>query len=134
MQAHQPYFDEVVAGCDAIGGWLSGDVSGPEALDALMARFAQHFTMIGTDGNVYDHAAMRALFARLAGRKPGLKITFSEMRALAAESTHGVVSYCEYQTDATGELPTRRSTVVFERDSQTGAVRWTHLQETFCAK
>ncbi|AGK48430.1 hypothetical protein BTI_879 [Burkholderia thailandensis MSMB121] len=134
MQAHQPYFDEVVAGCDAIGGWLSGDVSGPGALDALMARFAPSFTMVGTDGDVYDHAATRALFARLAGRKPGLRITFSEMCALVADAARGVVSYCEFQSDATGELPTRRSTAVFERDPRTGAVCWTHLQETFCAK
>ncbi|MDN7671543.1 nuclear transport factor 2 family protein [Burkholderia oklahomensis] len=132
MQAHRPYFDEIVAGGDAIRGWLSGDVSGPAALDALMARFAPRFTMIGTDGNVYDHAAAHALFARLHGRKPGLKITFAEMRALAADPALGVVSYCEFQTDATGALPTRRSTAVFERDPQTGAVRWTHLQETFC--
>ncbi len=40
MQAHQPYFDEIAAGGDAIGNWLSGDVSGPAALDAPRAARA----------------------------------------------------------------------------------------------
>ncbi|AOK30872.1 MULTISPECIES: nuclear transport factor 2 family protein [Burkholderia] len=132
MQAHQPYFDELVAACDAIRDWLAGDASGPAALDALMAHFAPGFTMIGTDGHLYDHDALRALFARLAGRKPGLAITFSQMRALTVLGELAIVSYVEHQTDATGALPSRRSTAVFERDLRTGRVRWSHLQETFC--
>lgn len=70
MQAHQPYFDEIAAGGDAIGNWLSGDVSGPAALDALMARFAPHFTMIGTDGAAYDRAATRAPLDRRVRARP----------------------------------------------------------------
>ncbi|WP_323121755.1 nuclear transport factor 2 family protein [Burkholderia alba] len=132
MQGHQAYLDEVVAGCDAIQDWLAGVSASDAALDAVMAHFAPHFTMIGTDGGLYDHAAMRALFVRIAGRKPGLRITFSDTRVLAAYPAGAVVSYCEHQTDASGVLPARRATVVFERDAATGTVHWAHLQETFC--
>ncbi|WDD96508.1 nuclear transport factor 2 family protein [Burkholderia sp. FERM BP-3421] len=132
MSGQQAYLDEIVAGCAAIQDWLAGVATSDAALDAMMAHFAPQFTMIGTDGALYDHAATRALFARLAGRKPGLVITFSELHVLSAYPGGAVASYCEHQTDATGELPARRATVVLVRDAAGGAVRWAHLQETFC--
>jgi hypothetical protein len=132
MHGEQDYLDEIVAGCAAIQDWLAGVATDAAALDAMMAHFAPHFTMIGTDGVQYDHAATRALFTRLAGRKPGLVITFSELRVLTRYPDGAVVAYREHQTDASGVLPSRRATVVLAREAAGGAPRWVHLQETFC--
>ncbi|WP_080419115.1 nuclear transport factor 2 family protein [Burkholderia ubonensis] len=100
-------------------------------LDALMASFAPGFTMILTDGRELDHDGTRALFAKLAGAKPGLRIGLPETHVLVSDDRHAVITYLEAQHAAAGELPARRATAVFERD-EAGAVRWTHLQETFC--
>lgn len=87
--------------------------------------------MILTDGRMVDRDGMHALFAKLAGAKPGLRITLSEIRVLAAGASHAVLTYLEAQHAAAGELPARRATAVFTRDAA-GVVHWTHLQETFC--
>ncbi|MBK1820157.1 nuclear transport factor 2 family protein [Burkholderia orbicola] len=131
MSDHSVYLDALDASLVAIERWLSGVDTAPAALDALLAAFSADFTMILTDGRVVDHDGMRALFAKLAGAKPGLRITLSEIRVLAADASHAVLTYLEAQHAAAGELPARRATAVFTRDAA-GVVRWTHLQETFC--
>ncbi|AOJ24016.1 hypothetical protein [Burkholderia seminalis] len=131
MSDHPIYLDALDASVAAIERWLSGIDTAPAALDALLAAFSPGFTMILTDGCVVDHDGTRALFAKLVGAKPGLRITLSEIRVLAADASHAVITYLEAQHAAAGALPARRATAVFERDAA-GVVRWTHLQETFC--
>ncbi|AYZ68377.1 polyketide cyclase [Burkholderia multivorans] len=131
MSDSQVFLDALDASIAAIERWLSGADTAPAALDALMASFAPGFTMILTDGRKVDHDGTRALFAKLAGAKPGLRIGLSETHVLVSDDRHAVISYLEAQHAAAGELPARRATAVFERDAA-GAVRWTHLQETFC--
>ncbi|AOK15848.1 polyketide cyclase [Burkholderia cepacia] len=131
MSDHQVYLDTLDASLVAIERWLSGVDSAPEALDALLASFSADFTMILTDGRMVDHDGMRALFAKLAGAKPGLRIGLSETHVLVSDDRHAVITYLEAQHAASGELPARRATAVFDRDAA-GVVRWTHLQETFC--
>ncbi|KWK77887.1 polyketide cyclase [Burkholderia ubonensis] len=131
MSDSQVFLDALDASLAAIERWLSGADTAPAALDALMASFAPGFTMILTDGRELDHDGMRALFAKLAGAKPGLRIGLSETHVLVSDDRHAVITYLEAQHAAAGELPARRATAVFERDAA-GAVRWTHLQETFC--
>ncbi|AIO32521.1 hypothetical protein DM39_646 [Burkholderia cenocepacia] len=131
MSDHRIYLDALDASLVAIERWLSGADAGPAALDAMLAPFSAGFTMIATDGRVFDRDGTRALFAALAGAKPGLRIALSELRVLAADASHAVLTYREAQHAASGELPARRATAVFERDAA-GTVRWTHLQETFC--
>ncbi|MGU3775920.1 polyketide cyclase [Burkholderia metallica] len=131
MSDHPIYLDTLDASLVAIERWLSGVDTAPDALDTLMAAFSAAFTMILTDGRVVDHAGMRALFATLGGAKPGLRITLSDVRVLAADASHAVITYLEAQHASAGELPARRATAVFERDAA-GVVRWAHLQETFC--
>ncbi|CAG9217281.1 polyketide cyclase [Burkholderia vietnamiensis] len=135
MSDPQIYLDALAASVVAIERWLSGadsdSDSEPAAVDALLADFAADFTMIMTDGRVFDHAGTHALFAKLGGAKPGLRIALSDIRVLAADASHAVLTYLESQHAASGALPARRATAVFRRDA-TGAVRWTHLQETFC--
>ena len=131
MSDHQVYLDALDASLVAIERWLSGADTEPAALDALLARFSADFTMIMTDGRVLDHEGTRALFAKLGGAKPGLRIALSDIRVLAADASHVVLTYLEAQHAASGELPARRGTAVFARDAA-GVVRWSHLQETFC--
>ncbi|MEN2472085.1 MULTISPECIES: polyketide cyclase [Burkholderia] len=131
MSDHPNYLDALETSLVAIERWLSGVDTEPAALDALLASFSVEFTMILTDGRVVDRDGTHALFAKLAGAKPGLRITLSEIRVLAADASHAVITYLEAQHAASGELPARRATAVFERDAA-GVVRWTHLQETFC--
>lgn len=131
MSDHQVYLDTLDASLVAIERWLSGVDTAPGALDALLASFSADFTMILTDGREVDHDGTRALFAKLAGAKPGLRITLSDIRVLAADASHATLTYLEAQHAASGELPARRAAAVFERDAA-GVVRWAHLQETFC--
>ena len=92
MSDHQVYLDALDASLVAIERWLSGVDTAPEALDALLAAFSAEFTMILTDGRVVDHDGTRALFAKLAGAKPGLRITLSDTRVLAADASHVTVT------------------------------------------
>ncbi|MGZ2743870.1 polyketide cyclase [Burkholderia stagnalis] len=131
MSDSQIFIDVLDASLVTIERWLSGTDTAPAALDALIAPFAPGFTMIATNGREFDRAGTHELFAKLAGAKPGLRITLSEVRVLASDDRHAVITYLEAQHAATGELPARRATAVFERDTA-GEVRWTHLQETFC--
>ncbi|MGS0896292.1 polyketide cyclase [Burkholderia stagnalis] len=130
MTDHSVFLDALDASLVAIERWLSGIDATPAALDALLVPFSADFTMIATDGRTVDRDGLRALFAQLGGAKPGLRITLSEVRVLAADASHAVIAYLEAQHAASGELPARRATAVFERDAA-GVVRWTHLQETF---
>ncbi|CAB3760941.1 polyketide cyclase [Burkholderia sp. MSh2] len=131
MSDHRVYLDALEASLVAIERWLSGADTAPASLDALLAPFSTDFTMILTDGRAVDLDGTRALFAKLAGAKPGLRIALSETRVLAADASHATITYLEAQHAASGALPARRATAVFERDAA-GVVRWMHLQETFC--
>jgi hypothetical protein len=131
MSDHQAYLDVLDASLVAIERWLSGVDTSPAALDAMLAPFSAEFTMIMTDGRALDRDGTRALFAKLGGAKPGLRITLSDIRVVADDASHVVLTYFEAQHAASGALPARRATAVFERDAA-GVVRWTHLQETFC--
>ncbi|WP_175922359.1 nuclear transport factor 2 family protein [Burkholderia latens] len=131
MSDHQVYLDALDASVAAIERWLSGADTAPAAFDALLASFSTDFTMILTDGRLLDRNGLRALFAQLGGAKPGLRISLSDLRVLAADASHVTLTYIEAQHAGSGELPARRATAVFERDAA-GVVRWTHLQETFC--
>ncbi|AOK03676.1 polyketide cyclase [Burkholderia sp. AU28942] len=131
MSDHKLYLDALDASVAAIERWLSGADTAPAALDALLASFSTGFTMILTDGRLLDRDGLRALFVQLGGAKPGLRIALSDVRVLAADASDATLTYVEAQQAASGELPARRATAVFERDAA-GIVRWTHLQETFC--
>ncbi|MGN7983558.1 polyketide cyclase [Burkholderia sp. 22313] len=131
MSEPQVYLDVLDASVVAIERWLSGVDTSPAALDAMLAPFSAEFTMIMTDGRALDRDGTRALFAKLGGAKPGLRITLSDIRVIATGASHAVLTYFEAQHAASGALPARRTTAVFERDAA-GVVRWTHLQETFC--
>ncbi|WP_347878641.1 DUF4440 domain-containing protein, partial [Pseudomonas aeruginosa] len=113
----------------AIRDWLAGD-SRADALDALMARFAEDFSMVTPHGVVLDKTALGELFRSKGGTRPGLRIEIDGESLLASGVDGATLAYREIQSDAAGRSE-RLSTVVLHRDDE-GRLYWRHLQETFC--
>lgn len=67
----------------AIRDWLAGD-SRADALDALMARFAEDFSMVTPHGVVLDKTALGELFRSKGGTRPGLRIEIDGESLLAS--------------------------------------------------
>ena len=72
-----------------------------------------------------------AMFEKLGGARPGLRIELSEWHNIDQHAGGASVNYRELQSDASGVLNDRRATAVFERQPS-GALLWRHLHETFC--
>ena len=107
---------EVLEAHVLIRQWLSG-----EARPALLARFAEGFSMFTLKGTVLDKHQLEAFFHQVQGTRPGLRIDIDELREVAP----GVVTYREWQHDDRGQSTVRWSTAVFDRQG-----KWLHLQET----
>lgn len=110
----------------AIRDWLAGD-SRADALDALMARFAEDFSMVTPHGVVLDKTALGELFRSKGGTRPGLRIEIDGESLLASGVDGATLAYREIQSDAAGRSE-RLSTVVLHRDDE-GRLYWRHLQE-----
>lgn len=127
MIDHNDFFEAVIQTHIEIEQWFSG-VAPEGTLDTLLARFSPAFTMIApATGTRVNAFGLKALFTRLGGQRPGLKITLSELESLG----ENLVTYREYQVDASGTRTDRRATAVFERQTD-GRVLWRHLHETYC--
>ncbi len=113
----------------AIRDWLAGD-SRADALDALMARFAEDFSMVTPHGVVLDKTALGELFRSKGGTRPGLRIEIDGESLLASGVDGATLAYREIQSDAAGPSE-RLPTEVLHRDDE-GRLYWRHLQETFC--
>lgn len=100
-------------------------------LQNLLARFSPEFSMIApATGARVNTAGVNALFTRLGGMRPGLKITLSEMAGIDRHVRGATVTYREHQIDDSGTQTDRRATVVFEKQAS-GALLWRHLHETY---
>lgn len=130
MTKPNPYFDEVISAHIAIRQWFAGPADAA-ALEALMARFSPRFTMVAPSGAQLDLDGLRQLFARTGGGKPGLEIAVDQLALLDEHAGGATVAYREAQYLGGRPSSLRLATVVFERDAA-GALRWRHLQETFC--
>ncbi|PTU65791.1 DUF4440 domain-containing protein [Chromobacterium sp. Panama] len=130
MTKPNPYFDEVISAHIAIRQWFAGPADAA-ALEALMARFSPRFTMVAPSGAQLDLDGLRQLFARTGGGKPGLEIAVDQLALLDEHAVGATVAYREAQYLGGRPSSLRLATVVFERDAA-GALRWRHLQETFC--
>ncbi|VVE61838.1 hypothetical protein PAN31117_00657 [Pandoraea anapnoica] len=133
MSNHRPQCSsalaqEVIDAHIAIEQWLSGRAE-PTALESLLARFSPAFSMIALPGTRVNRAALDTLFGQGHGKRPGLQIVVDEVDTLAESPTGGVVVYRETQTDGEGHTSVRRSTAVFERETD-GHIVWRHLHET----
>lgn len=131
MTDNKPYFDEVISAHIAIQQWFSGPADAA-VLEELMARFSPRFTMVVPSGAQLDRDAVRRLFAKAGGGKPGLEIVVDQLTLLDQHAGGATVAYREAQYLGGQPSNLRLATVVFERDAA-GALRWRHLQETFCS-
>lgn len=116
----KPYISEIMEAHIAIENWLS---QGEGELEALMARFAENFSMVTLSGASLDYAALAGFFQAQRGGRAGLKIVVDNIEPLAEWDGGAVISYRETQGEHV-----RWSTVVFQL--QQGRVLWRHLHET----
>lgn len=123
-----PYRREIHDAHVAIRAWLAGEAPA-DALDALMARFAEDFSMVTPHGAVLDKTALGELFRGKGGTRPGLRIEIDGESLLASGAAGATLVYREIQSEAAGRSE-RLSTVVLRRDDE-GRLYWRHLQETF---
>lgn len=130
MTDYTPYIHEITETLIDIEQWFAGtDDQG--VLTRLMARFSPQFSMIAPNGQTLDHSALNALFERLGGARPGLRITLSEWHGIEHHPGGATVSYRELQAETGGAQTDRRATAVIEK-RPSGALVWRHLHETFC--
>ncbi|MFO6057702.1 DUF4440 domain-containing protein [Pseudomonas aeruginosa] len=83
----------------AIRDWLAGD-SRADALDALMARFAEDFSMVTPHGVVLDKTALGELFRSKGGTRPGLRIEIDGESLLASGVDGAALAYRKLQSGA----------------------------------
>ena len=124
------YYAEVSQTLADIEQWFAG-TDDKTVLIRLLARFSPQYSMITPSGDTLDVAGLQALFEKLGGARPGLRIELSEWHSIDQHAGGASVSYRELQSDASGVLNDRRATAVFERQPS-GALLWRHLHETFC--
>ncbi|AVE07272.1 DUF4440 domain-containing protein [Pseudomonas sp. R11F] len=131
MNDYRIFFDEVIHTHIQIEQWFAG-VAPEGTLPSLLARFSPEFSMVApATGARVNAAGVNALFTRLGGMRPGLKITLSEMTGIDQHANGATVTYRELQIDDSGTRTDRRATVVFEKQAS-GALLWRHLHETYC--
>ncbi|NWB46834.1 DUF4440 domain-containing protein [Pseudomonas gingeri] len=123
------YLNEVIEAHKVIEQWFAGALAN-DALEPLLGRFTDAFSMVTPTGRQLDKAGLAALFAGAGGRRPGCTITLGELEVFALHEAGAVVHYREWQADDTDARTDRLSTAVFEKQLD-GRVLWRHLHETF---
>ncbi|CAD5198547.1 MULTISPECIES: DUF4440 domain-containing protein [unclassified Pseudomonas] len=123
------YLNEVIETLTAIEQWFSGAMA-DNALESLLARFSETFSMVTPTGRQLDKAGLGELFSSAGGHRPGCVITLGELEVIALHEAGAVVRYREWQADDTGTPTDRLATAVFEKQPG-GQVLWRHLHETF---
>ncbi len=110
-----------------IEDWFTGR-SPVAALDTLLARFSEDFSMVGIAGRRLDRHAVRALFAAAHGARPGLVIIVEDIQAIPIPGPLAVLRYRESQRSGHGVASWRESLAVLRQEE--GRWRWLALQET----
>ncbi len=101
------------------------------ALDTLMARFSEDFSMVGVAGQRLDRNAVQALFAGSHGARPGLVIAIESVQATTLPTPLAMLRYREGQGVEEGALRWRESVAVLRQEH--GQWRWLALHETASA-
>jgi len=123
------YLNEVSETLKAIEQWFAGTAA-DDALEPLLARFSEAFSMVTPSGGQLDKRGVGKLLADASGRRPGCVITLGELEVIAVHEAGAIVAYREWQDDDAGVRSDRLSTAVFEKQPN-GRVLWRHLHETF---
>lgn len=111
-----------------IAAWFDGSAA-PDALDAIMARFAPDFSLVTTGGAALDRATLTQLFAQAHGARRGCRIVIDDIAVIATWQGGAVLGFTEHQSSEAA-TNVRRSTAVFDIDAARN-VRWRRLHETF---
>jgi hypothetical protein len=119
---------EIILLHEQIETWFRGDASS-EALDALLACFADTFQMVTIRGDRLELDGVRSLFARLGGARPGMTISVDQVAVIAETATGWLVTYRETQMTADGTSNQRHS-AAWLQSSTHGRLTWLFLQET----
>jgi hypothetical protein len=111
-----------------IEDWFTGR-SPLAALDTLLARFSEDFSMVGIRGVRLDKPALAGFFGSVHGSRPGLQITVDALQYLPLGANACAVRYREDQigADATGNRREALAVLVSRPD---GTLRWQALHET----
>ncbi|MBD9474024.1 hypothetical protein IB268_13975 [Achromobacter sp. ACM01] len=112
-----------------IEGWIGSPDAPDTQLTALLKDFAPGFSMIAADGQRLPAEALPALFGRLRGSRPGLKIDIDELAVLHAGADSVLLSYRERHAWSAGATQ-RRATALFVVQPG-GQPQWMYLQETW---
>ncbi len=111
-----------------IEDWFTGR-SPVAALDTLLARFSEDFSMVGIRGVRLDKSTLAGFFAAAHGSRPGLRITIDAMTYLPLGTGACAVRYREDQSDAQGTGNRRESLAILVGGTD-GMLRWQALHET----
>lgn len=122
--------DEIHALHVLIEDWFNARIP-VSALDTLMARFSDDFSMVGVAGQRLDRDAVQALFAGSHGARAGLVIAIEAVQATTLPSPLALLRYREGQGVEEGAMRWRESLAVLRQAH--GQWRWVALHETASA-
>jgi hypothetical protein len=111
-----------------IEDWFTGRAP-VAALDTLLARFNDDFSMVGIRGVRLDKPALAGFFGSAHGSRPGLQITVDALQYLPLGANACAVRYREDQREA-GGAGHRREALAILVDRADGTLAWQALHET----
>jgi len=111
-----------------IEDWFTGR-SPVAALDTLLARFSEDFSMVGIRGIRLDKPTLAGFFAAAHASRPGLRITIDAMSYLPLGTGACAVRYREDQIEAQ-HAGNRREALAILLTGTDGVLRWQALHET----
>lgn len=123
-----PAFEEVRVLHLMIEDWFNARLPA-SALERLLARFSDDFSMVGIGGVRVDKPALARFFAATHGGRAGLRIAVADLAAIALPGAACAVRYREDHTDAAG-VSTRRESLAVLVAGPEGGLQWRALQET----
>lgn len=121
-------FDEVRVLHVLIEDWFNARLPAT-ALETLLGRFDEDFSMVGIAGRRVDKAALAGFFAAAHGSRSGLRIEVDALTCSVLPGAACVVRYREDQTDAHGAT-TRREALAVLLPGEGGSLQWQALHET----
>lgn len=113
---------------EQIETWFRGDASS-EALDTLLACFADTFQMVTIRGDRLELDGVRSLFTRLGGARPGMAISIDQVAVIAETTSGWLVTYRETQV-AADSASNQRHSAAWLQPTNHGRPSWLFLQET----
>ncbi|MGD8859577.1 MAG: hypothetical protein PVI30_06165 [Myxococcales bacterium] len=131
-----PVKQEVEALHAALAEWIGGACDGDEAVfdERIGSRLGEDFTLVAPSGRRPSGRDVRDSLRDSYGSNPDFRIAIDDLRIIRASDTVVVVSFVEWQRNASQSTPPdngRVVTAVLVPDTAApNGLRWLHLQET----